>query len=78
MTSQRPDKEHPSELQGLLDRIQCGTIEDVSELDPVDIALLRLHYADEELTELFDRLAWRRSRAKLIVRTRRVSMSLNR
>lgn len=56
MTTQRPDKEHPSDLQNLLDRIQCGTIEDVEELDPEDVALLRLYYSDEELTDLFDRL----------------------
>lgn len=56
MTTQRPDKEHPSELQDLLDRIQCGTIEDVAELDPEDLALLQLYYSDEELNDLFDRL----------------------
>ncbi len=56
MKTQRPDKEHPSELQNLLDRIQCGTIEDVSELDPVDLALLQRYYAGEELADLFDRL----------------------
>lgn len=56
MTTQRPTKEHPSALRNLVDRIQCGTIEDVSELDPEDIALLQLYYSDEELTDLFGRL----------------------
>jgi hypothetical protein len=44
-------------LQDLLDRIQAGTIEDVDELAPQDIELLRSYCRDEEdLEAVFDRL----------------------
>lgn len=46
-----------SELERLLDRIQCGTIEDVGDLDQDEIELLQGHCPDgEELAALFDRL----------------------
>jgi len=51
-----PDKEQ-RELESLLDRISTGSIEDVDELQPQDIELLRRVYGDgEELQDLFDRL----------------------
>jgi hypothetical protein len=47
--------EEQSELACLLDRIACGSIEDVDELQPEDVELLRKHFG-EEIGDLFDRL----------------------
>jgi hypothetical protein len=54
MTRPGHDEER-SVLEGLLDRIACGSIEDVDELQPQDVELLRKHFGDQ-LEDLFDRL----------------------
>ena len=55
--NRQPEPSKRSELELLLDRIQTGTIEDVEDLEPQDLELLRRHYGnDEELEALLDRL----------------------
>jgi hypothetical protein len=56
MTNEQTDRAQ-RELESLLDRIQAGTIEDVDELQPHDLELLRRYYGDDEpLQDLLDRL----------------------
>lgn len=56
MTWKRTDKEQ-RELESLLDRISAGTIEDIDELPPQDVELLRRYFGNEEpLQDLLDRL----------------------
>ena len=44
-------------LEWLMDEIECGTIEDVDELDEEDVRLLRQHYGEtESLQDLLDSL----------------------
>lgn len=46
-----------NELEWLLDEIECGTIEDVDELDEADVKLLRAYYGEtESLQDLLDQL----------------------
>jgi hypothetical protein len=57
MNPTEPTEVDPRELEDLLERIESGTIEDVGELDPRDVELLRRYYANEDdLQALFDRL----------------------
>lgn len=57
MRPTEPSEVDPRALENLLERIEAGTIEDVDELDPRDIELLRRYYANEDdLQALFDRL----------------------
>jgi hypothetical protein len=49
-------------LERLLDEIECGTIEDVDELDEADVKLLRAYYGESEsLQDMLDRLREQRS-----------------
>ncbi|MEZ5964204.1 MAG: hypothetical protein R3F56_10200 [Planctomycetota bacterium] len=46
-----------SDLERLLERITSGTIEDVDELPPQDLDLLRSYYGEgEDLQDVLDRL----------------------
>ena len=52
-----PVADAAGDLQGLLDRIQGGTIEHVDELAPDDIDLMRRYFGNvADLEDLFDRL----------------------
>jgi hypothetical protein len=54
-TSEQSGREN--ELEWLLDEIECGTIEDVDELDEEDVKLLRAYYGEtENLQDLLDQL----------------------
>lgn len=53
----KPLPEDESDFARLLERIECGTIEDLEELDPRDVELLRRYYGNEDdLDSLLDRL----------------------
>jgi hypothetical protein len=56
-TPSKPLPEDQPQLERLLERIECGTIEDAEALDPRDLELLRRYYGNEEdLQSLLDRL----------------------
>jgi hypothetical protein len=57
VTAERTDAERGSQLAQLLERIQCGTIDDVDELEPHELALLgQLCRDGEDYDALLDRL----------------------
>ncbi len=45
------------ELETLMDEIGSGSIDDQSDLNEAQLALLREHLSEEELEKLFDRTA---------------------
>jgi hypothetical protein len=56
---QRTDEQSrkDAELEWLIDEIECGTIEDVDELDDADVKLLREAYVEtDSLQDLLDLL----------------------
>jgi len=53
----RRDPQAQAELEQLFDRIAAGTIEEVDELSPQDLDLLRSYYGDgDALQDVLDRL----------------------
>ena len=53
----REQSHRTDELQWLMDEIECGTIEDVDELEDDDIELLRKYFGEtENLQDLLDLL----------------------
>ena len=56
-TSEQSQSRRNDELQWLMDEIECGTIEDVDELEEDDIELLRECFGEtESLQDLLDLL----------------------